>query len=175
MSKCKHNGKPEPVLPPIAITTDEARRLGALANSSIALLPRVTHLLADETERSKLVADDSDPRGIVCMGSQVRYHDIKTGDVREVVLVYPHEADSAETHLGAYVGRSDTDWPLGWSAHRIQDAGTSHAVAHGSRCVQLKIGSSGMRDVSTREATLTAMAIVIFLTGALYLVSVFKA
>lgn len=32
-----------------------------------------------------------------------------------------------------------------------------------------------MRDVSTREAALTAMAIVIFLTGALYLVSIFKA
>ena len=35
MGKCKHNGKPEPVLPTIAITTDEARRLGALANSSV--------------------------------------------------------------------------------------------------------------------------------------------
>ena len=27
------------------------------------------------------------------MGSQVRYCDDKTGDVRDVVLVYPHEAD----------------------------------------------------------------------------------
>jgi regulator of nucleoside diphosphate kinase len=27
------------------------------------------------------------------MGSRVRYCDGKTGDVRDVVLVYPHEAD----------------------------------------------------------------------------------
>ena len=34
-----------------------------------------------------------DLRGVVRMGSQVRYCDDKTGEVRDVVLVYPHEAD----------------------------------------------------------------------------------
>lgn len=84
-----------PVLPPIVMTTEEARRLSALANSSMALFPRVAHFLARETERANVVADDSDIRGIVRMGSQVRYCDDKTGDVRDVVLVYPHEADIA--------------------------------------------------------------------------------
>ena len=42
-----------------------------------------------------LVADDSDLRGTVRMGSLVHYCDNKTGDVRDVVLVYPHEADIA--------------------------------------------------------------------------------
>jgi regulator of nucleoside diphosphate kinase len=42
-----------------------------------------------------VVPDDTDLRGIVRMGSQVRYCDEKTGDVRDVVLVYPHEADIA--------------------------------------------------------------------------------
>jgi regulator of nucleoside diphosphate kinase len=89
MRKCK----PEPVLPPIAIGTEDVRRLSALANSSMAIFPRVAHFLARETERARVVADDCDLRGIVRMGSQVRYCDDKTGDIRDVVLVYPHEAD----------------------------------------------------------------------------------
>ena len=95
MTKSNHKHRPEPVLPPIVITTDEVRRLSALANSSAALFPRVAHFLARETERAKVVADDSDLRGVVRMGSQVRYCDDKTGDVRDVGLVYPHEADIA--------------------------------------------------------------------------------
>jgi regulator of nucleoside diphosphate kinase len=94
MRKSKHNGQPlEPALPPIVMMTDEAGRLRALANSSMALFPRVAYFLARETERAKVVARDCDLRGIVRMGSQVRYCDDKTGDVRDVVLVYPHEAD----------------------------------------------------------------------------------
>jgi regulator of nucleoside diphosphate kinase len=94
MRKSKHNGQPlEPALPPIVMMTDEAGRLRALANSRMSLFPRVAYFLARETERAKVVASDCDLRGIVRMGSQVRYCDDKTGDVRDVVLVYPHEAD----------------------------------------------------------------------------------
>ncbi len=95
MGKSKHKSRPEPALPAITIATDEARRLSALANSSMALFPRVAHFLALETERAKVVADDSDLRGVIRMGSQVRYCDDNTGEVRDVVLVYPHEADIA--------------------------------------------------------------------------------
>ena len=91
----KQENDRESVLPPIVITMDEARRLSVLANSSAELFPRVAHFLARETERAELVADDADLRGVVRMGSQVRYCDNKTGDIRDVVLVYPHEADIA--------------------------------------------------------------------------------
>lgn len=60
----------------------------------MTVFPRVARFLAQETERAKLVADDSDLRGIVRMGSLVRYC-YKTGGIREAVLVYPHEADIA--------------------------------------------------------------------------------
>jgi regulator of nucleoside diphosphate kinase len=94
MSKSKHNGRtPEFSLPPIVLRTDEAHRLSTLANSSMALFPRVAYFLARETERAKVVTDDCDLHDVVRMGSQVRYCDDKTGDVRDVVLVYPHEAD----------------------------------------------------------------------------------
>jgi regulator of nucleoside diphosphate kinase len=85
--------KPEPVLPPIVLGTDDVHRLSRLANSSMAVFPRVAHFLAREMDRAKVVAEDRDLRGKVRMGSQVRYCDDKTGDIRDVVLVYPHEAD----------------------------------------------------------------------------------
>ncbi|MBR0843420.1 nucleoside diphosphate kinase regulator [Bradyrhizobium liaoningense] len=93
MSKTNPNSKPEIVLPPITVIEEEARRLNALASASAMLFPRVAHFLAQEMERASVVADDSVLRGVVRMGSQVRYCDDKTGEVREVVLVYPHEAD----------------------------------------------------------------------------------
>ena len=92
MSKTNRKSKLEIVLPPITVKEDEARRLNALASSSATLFPRVAHFLAQEMERAS-VADNSDLRGVVRMGSQVRYCDDKTGEVRDVVLVYPHEAD----------------------------------------------------------------------------------
>jgi regulator of nucleoside diphosphate kinase len=92
MGKTNRKDKPEIVLPPIQVTEDEARRLDALASSSATRFPRVAHFLARELERASVVADKSDLRGVVRMGSQVRYCD-DAGEVRDVVLVYPHEAD----------------------------------------------------------------------------------
>jgi regulator of nucleoside diphosphate kinase len=57
------------------------------------LFPRVAHFLAREIERASVATDNSDMSRVVRMGSQVRYCDDKTGEVRDVVLVYPHEAD----------------------------------------------------------------------------------
>jgi len=85
--------KAEPVLPPIKVTADDLRRLSALAASSESLFPRVAHFLAREMERASQVGDASGLNGTVRMGSQVRYCDDQTGEVRDVVLVYPHEAD----------------------------------------------------------------------------------
>jgi len=93
MSKTNRDSKPEIVLPPITVIEDEARRLNALASSGAVLFPRVAHFLAREMERASVVADDADLHGVVRMGSQVRYCDDKTGEARDVVLVYPHEAD----------------------------------------------------------------------------------
>ena len=82
-------------LPPIVITASEAHRLSALADSSMAVFPRVAQFLARETDRAQVVADDADLHDVVRMGSRVRYRDDETGDVREVVLRDPHEADIA--------------------------------------------------------------------------------
>ena len=86
-------------LPPIVITASEAHRLSALADSSMAVFPRVAQFLARETDRAQLVDDDADLHDVVRMGSRVRYRDDETGDVREVVLVYPHEADISRKRI----------------------------------------------------------------------------
>ena len=93
MSKNRYKGKHDPVLPPIMVTTDDMRRLSQLADSSMTLFPRVAHFLSREIDRANVAADDSDLRGVVRMGSHVSYRDGRTGEVRDVVLVYPHEAD----------------------------------------------------------------------------------
>jgi len=93
MTKSKQKSRHEPMLPPIVVSTDEARRLSALADASMTLFPRAAYILAREMERANVVSNDSDLRSVVRMGSQVSYRDERTGQVRDVVLVYPHEAD----------------------------------------------------------------------------------
>ncbi|MDQ8731263.1 nucleoside diphosphate kinase regulator [Bradyrhizobium daqingense] len=80
------------ILPPIKITEDESRRLSSLANSTMDLFPRVAQFLAREVERATIAQAD-DLRGVVRMGSKVSYRDDGSGASREIVLVYPHEAN----------------------------------------------------------------------------------
>ena len=77
----KRKSKNGSVLPPIVIATDEARRSNALANSNMMLLPREAFFLAREMNRANVVPDNADLRGVVHMGSQVRYCDHKTRHV----------------------------------------------------------------------------------------------
>jgi regulator of nucleoside diphosphate kinase len=92
MKNVNRKGRPEVVLPPITVKEDDAKHLNALASSCAVLFPRAAHFLAQEIERASVVADNCDLPGVVHMGSQVRYCD-ETGETRDMVLVYPHEAD----------------------------------------------------------------------------------
>lgn len=80
-------------LPPIIITTDDMHRLSLLANSNMTRFPRVAHFLAREIDRASRVPGQVDLSSVVRMGSRVAYRDEATGRVRQVTLVYPHEAD----------------------------------------------------------------------------------
>lgn len=95
----QHKRRIESELPPIQVTGDEMRRLRALADSSMDLFPRVAHFLARELDRASVVQDDGDMPDVVRMGSQVSYRDEKTGEVRTVMLVYPHEADISRRRI----------------------------------------------------------------------------
>ena len=79
-------------LPPIKITQDESQRLSSLANSTMDLFPRVAQFLAREVDRAT-VTDEDNLQGVIRMGSKLTYRDDETGASREIVLVYPHEAN----------------------------------------------------------------------------------
>src|SRR6478672_4394901 len=81
-------------LPPIKITQDESQRLSSLANSTMNLFPRVAQFLAREVDRAT-VTDEDNLQGVIRMGSKLTYRDYETGASREIVLVYPHEANIA--------------------------------------------------------------------------------
>jgi regulator of nucleoside diphosphate kinase len=82
----------QPDLPPIRIAAEDSQRLSSLANSTMDLFPRVAQFLARELERAT-VTEENGLRGVVTMGSKVAYRDDNTGASREIVLVYPHEAN----------------------------------------------------------------------------------
>src|SRR5690349_595335 len=81
----------QPLLPSLMISADDERRLSLLAKASMTQFPRVAHFLAQEVDRATVVPEQ--PKGIVRMGSQVVYRDEGTGRIRDVTLVFPHEAD----------------------------------------------------------------------------------
>lgn len=85
------------VLPPIMLAKDESQRLSSLANSTMDLFPGVAQFLARELDRAT-VAEEHDLRGVVRMGSKVTYRDDR-GASREIVLVYPHEANIALSRI----------------------------------------------------------------------------
>ena len=63
----KRKSKSSTVLPPIVITTEEARPL----NVGMTLCPREAMFLAREMNRASMVPDNADLRRVVHMGSQV--------------------------------------------------------------------------------------------------------
>lgn len=79
--------------PSITITTDDERRLRALAESNVSRFPRPALFLTQELDRADVVSGQSDLLNVVRMGSLVEYRDNATGRVRKVTLVYPDQAD----------------------------------------------------------------------------------
>ncbi|MGY4402288.1 hypothetical protein [Bradyrhizobium sp. USDA 3315] len=84
--------------------TDDMHRLNALAKSNEERLPRLARFLAGKMERATEVEDSTPLNGIIRTGPQVRYRD-KISEVKDLVLVYPHELDIALKHIS--VSRAD--------------------------------------------------------------------
>lgn len=88
-----------PELPPITINTEDAERLLRLAEIARRRLPDAAAVLTREVERANVVTRSQMLPGIVTMGSEVEFRDDTTGQVRRVVLAYPHEANLAEGRI----------------------------------------------------------------------------
>ena len=94
-------------LPPITLSAFDSERLERLAAAAADKFPRTAYFLAREIGRANVVYSAHRLPGVVAMGSEVEYRDDTTGQVRQVTLVFPHEADlnvgkiSALTPIGA--------------------------------------------------------------------------
>lgn len=88
-----------PELPPITMSAKDAERLLRLAEIARRRLPEAAALLTREVERANVVSPSQMLPGVVTMGSEVEFRDDTTGQVRRVVLAYPHEANLAEGRI----------------------------------------------------------------------------
>lgn len=106
--------------PPIHVSTLDLERLERLLEQS-AKRPEAARL-EDELARAEVIEVAAVPPDLITMNSRVRYVEEDTGAVREVTVVFPHDADTSADRvsvlapigsalLGLSVG--DTiDWPV---------------------------------------------------------------
>ncbi|HWL62068.1 MAG TPA: nucleoside diphosphate kinase regulator [Steroidobacteraceae bacterium] len=108
-------------LPEIIIPASEYDRLLSLAHAAARTSPLVAEYLDRELGRATVLPDESIGCDFARVGSHVTFRDDQTGRTRDVVLVWPHEADvtrdliSVLTSIGAALlglrpGQS-IDWP----------------------------------------------------------------
>ena len=74
----------------IVISQDDFTRLHSLRGHA--------HL-AKELKRAVVVEPNRVPKDVVAMNSRVRYEDGSTGEIRDVTIVFPKEADSSKNRL----------------------------------------------------------------------------
>jgi len=79
--------------PPLLIAAEEYDRLRALAMSALDQLPEIAGTLLEEVERATVLPVAELPADVVRLGSQVTYQDERSGSIRTVRVVLPHEAD----------------------------------------------------------------------------------
>jgi regulator of nucleoside diphosphate kinase len=82
--------------PRIVISADDYERLSTLAHAARNRMPDLAAELAEEIGRAQVLAKGRYLKHIVRMGTEVEFRDDTTGKVREVVLVYPEEADISQ-------------------------------------------------------------------------------
>lgn len=89
--------------------------------------------LCKELKRAKVVASEEVPVDVVTMNSFVRLKDLKTGNVMEITVVYPKDADLstrkvsilapvATAILGCKVG-DEVEWPApqGMVSYKVEE------------------------------------------------------
>jgi regulator of nucleoside diphosphate kinase len=106
---------------PIHVTTADLERLRALVDQNLASRDsEAAERLDNELDRA--IPVEVAPPDVVTMGSRVAFVDESSGVRREVVLVFPREADASHGRVSvlapigsALLGLSagdDIDWPL---------------------------------------------------------------
>jgi regulator of nucleoside diphosphate kinase len=132
--------------PAIVVAEGDARRLAFLLSGRGATSHDAAHLseLRAELERAVIVAPGEIPADVVAMNSIVGIVDLQSDDLREVKLVYPHDAQPSQgrisvlaplgTALLGYRVGDHVEWlmPGGLRRLRIESVRISHepVVSH---------------------------------------------
>lgn len=85
-------------LPSLVVSEADYDRLFLLAEQARQRSPEVSGGLLAELDRARIVADAAMPADVVRMGSTVRFV-LDGGEVQEVELVFPGEADIAQGRI----------------------------------------------------------------------------
>ena len=133
--------KRPPNRPPIIIGHCEHRKLTKIVEAQLSKNPVVSDELLYELERAHVVDDHQLPRGIIRIGSTVRFTS-DLGEDRTVTLVFPGEADIAEgkisvlTPIGTALIGLRAGQSMDWTArdgqpHRLTVARVSESAELG--------------------------------------------
>jgi regulator of nucleoside diphosphate kinase len=88
------------VLPELHITEQDMTRLRSIVERyAEGALGPATESLELELDRARVVPQDRIPADVVTMRSRAVCQDVENGKTREVVLVYPDEADVSENKV----------------------------------------------------------------------------
>ena len=109
-------------LPRITVSSQDAERITRVLDTLSDLQRRAADGLEAELARAEVRVPALMPDDVVTMNSRVLYEDALSGARSEVVLVYPHDADTTKGHvsilapvgsalLGLRVGQ-EIEWPL---------------------------------------------------------------
>ena len=100
--------------PPIHLLAAESDLIANLALQAEQKLPVVSAMLLEEIERADLHDRATMPKGHVRLNSRVTFVDERTGQVRDVQLVLPAEADIAQ-------GRVSIMTPMGAALYGLAE------------------------------------------------------
>jgi regulator of nucleoside diphosphate kinase len=120
----KHGRKPA-----VYVAADELARLTRLVSSAATDAPGLS-LLEAELDRAIVVRPEDFPRRFARLSSLVRYEDLMTGQVRQVRLVTPEDADIDRGRVSvlAPVGAALVGLTPGAEISWTDDGGKRHAL-----------------------------------------------
>jgi regulator of nucleoside diphosphate kinase len=100
-SGAESSGPPSPVREdPLLITVGDMERLRAVVERHAGgAQDAAAEMLEAELDRAQVVLRDDLPADVVTMRSRVLSEDVDTGERREIVLVYPEEADVQRSRI----------------------------------------------------------------------------
>lgn len=113
--------------PPLMLTEADRDRLLDLAEAALERVPDVAQRLLDEADRAVVTPADKLPPKVVAMNSYVEFRDEASGELRQVQLVYPNEADidagriSILTLIGAALIGLSEGQSIAWPTRQGQD------------------------------------------------------